>query len=261
MSEKTGANIKNIRRSLGYTQTDVAEKLFTTAQNISRVESGEGEPTVEMLLGLSNLFGVSIDTLLCNDTLSESELMDKVRTHLKKADRDEMPEKVFRTCKTMLLGRFDSAVGENVTDLPTYSTLTARNITSVLSDIPERPQIFAAVGTNAVDLNEEQEKNLASVFTALSDREVLRIIKILSKSPMDFKSYDKTSFCNEFEVEEADFEKIIAHLTTLKLITAKTVHLNDSTITTYRPTLCPEIVILLTLSDLLYNASPDGSAH
>lgn len=99
MSEKTGENIRKIRRSLGYTQTEVAEKLFTTAQNISRVESGDGEPTVEMLIGLSELFGVSIDTLLCHDVRSESELMDRVRLCLKAPAETKCRKSSFGSAK------------------------------------------------------------------------------------------------------------------------------------------------------------------
>ena len=64
MSKSIGENIKAIRKSLGLTQTEVAEKLYTTPQNISRVESGEGEPTAEMLIGMAEVFNVSVDTLV-----------------------------------------------------------------------------------------------------------------------------------------------------------------------------------------------------
>lgn len=262
MSGKTGANIKKIRKSLGYTQTEVAEKLFTTAQNISRVESGEGEPTVEMLIGLSELFGVSVDTLLCHDVLSEPELLDRVRSYLKGASRDETPEKLFRVCKEMLYGRYDAALGDHeVSELPTYSTISTRNLTGIFSDRPDRPPIFAAVGTNAVELCETSGATLIEVFKALSDREVFQIMNKLSKLfPYD-KSYDKSSFCSAFGVDESRFESLLARLTTLKLITAKTVALDDGAVTLYRPFLNDEIVLLLSVSDLLYNASPDGSAH
>lgn len=262
MSEKTGANIKKIRKSIGYTQTEVAEKLFTTAQNISRVESGEGEPTAEMLIGLSELFGVSIDTLLCRDVLSEPELLNRVRIHLKNAGRDEMSEKIFRVCKEMLYGRYDAALGDVVCgELPTYSTISARTVTGVFSDRVDRPPAFAAVGTNAVELCEASEANLTEIFKALSDREVFQIINKISKLfPCD-RSYDKPSFCSVFGVDESHFERLLSRLATLKLITEKTVVLNDGAVTLYRPSLNHEIVLLLSLSELLYCASPDGSVH
>ncbi len=263
MSKKAGANIKKIRKSLGYTQTDVAEKLFTTAQNISRVESGEGEPTVEMLVGLSELFGVSIDTLLCHDVLSESELLNRVRSYLKNANRDETPQKVFRVCKKILYGRYDAALNNDceVSELPTYSTIRMKNLMGVFSDRTDRPAVFAAVGTNTVELCENGEATLIEIFRALSDKEVLQIIKKLSRLyPLD-KFYDKPSFCSAFGVDESNFEYLVACLAVLKLITAETVAIDSSTVTLYHPFLSNEIVLLLSLSNLLYNASPDGSAH
>lgn len=262
MSEKTGENIRKIRRSLGYTQTEVAEKLFTTAQNISRVESGDGEPTVEMLIGLSELFGVSIDTLLCHDVRSESELMDRVRLCLKNAGRDEMPEKLFRICKNMLYGRYEAVLGNyKVNALPTYSTISTRNLTGVFSDLSDRPPFFAAVGTSTVEWCEKREASLTEIFGALSDREVLRIIKKLSESTQNDSSYDKPSFCLAFGVKEADFDRLLSCLATLNLITEKTVTFDDRAVTVYRPSLNNAIVLMLSLSDLLYNASPDGSVH
>ena len=263
MSGKTGATIQKIRKSLGFTQTEVAERLFTTAQNISRVESGEGEPTVEMLIGLSELFGVSIDTLLCRDVLSEAELLKRVRDHLKSAGREETPQKVFRVCKTMLYGRYAAALGDEkeIGDRPTYSTISMRNLTGVFSDRPGKPPLFAAVGADAVDLCETSERSLAGIFEALADREVLRIINKLSDLfPYD-KSYDKSSFCSAFGVEESRFERLSERLAALHLLTAKTVTLSGSAVTVYRPALGGEVVLLLSLADLLYNASPDGSAH
>lgn len=260
MSGNIGANIKKIRKSFGYTQTEVAEKLFTTAQNISRVESGEGEPTVGMLIGLSELFGVSMDTLLCRGALSESELMNSVRTHLKSADRSEVSEKVFRVCKNMLCGRYDAAlVDREGSDVPTYSIMHARNLTGVCSDRPDRPPFFAAVGTNAVELCEKRAANLTGIFGALADREVLRLIQKLSESPENEIFYDRTSFCSAFGVDESAFEDLLARLAALELITAKTVACKDRAVIVYRPSLNDKIVLLLSLSDLLYNASPDGS--
>ena len=263
MSGKTGATIQKIRKSLGFTQTEVAERLFTTPQNISRVESGEGEPTVEMLIGLSELFGVSVDTLLCRDVLSEAELLKRVRDRMQRASREETSETVFCVCKAMLYGRYAASLGEEkeISDRPTYSTIRTRALTGVFSDRLERPPIFAAVGANAVDLCEASERSLAGIFEALADREVLRIINKLSDLfPYD-KSYDKSSFCSAFGVEESKFERLFERLATLQLITARTVNLNGSAVTVYRPALSGEVVLLLSLADLLYNASPDGNAH
>ena len=53
-----------LRKKHDLTQDALAEKLFVTRQAVSRWESGETTPNIETLKALSQLFGVSINTLL-----------------------------------------------------------------------------------------------------------------------------------------------------------------------------------------------------
>ncbi len=53
-----------LRQKHGLSQDALAEKVFVTRQAVSRWETGETVPNTETLKLLSNLFGVSINTLL-----------------------------------------------------------------------------------------------------------------------------------------------------------------------------------------------------
>ena len=53
-----------LRTKRGLSQEELAEKVFVTRQAVSRWETGETVPNTETLKLLSNLFGVSINTLL-----------------------------------------------------------------------------------------------------------------------------------------------------------------------------------------------------
>ena len=53
-----------LRQQMGFSQNEVAERLFVTRQAVSRWERGETIPEVETLSAISKLFGVSINTLL-----------------------------------------------------------------------------------------------------------------------------------------------------------------------------------------------------
>ena len=53
-----------LRTKNGLSQDDLAEKVFVTRQAVSRWENGDTVPNTETLKLLSNLFGVSINTLL-----------------------------------------------------------------------------------------------------------------------------------------------------------------------------------------------------
>ena len=56
--------ILKLRTERGLSQDELAEKVFVTRQAVSRWENGETLPNTETLKLLSNLFGVSINTLL-----------------------------------------------------------------------------------------------------------------------------------------------------------------------------------------------------
>ncbi len=56
--------ILGLRTKSGMSQDELAEKVFVTRQAVSRWENGETVPNTETLKLLSNLFNVSINTLL-----------------------------------------------------------------------------------------------------------------------------------------------------------------------------------------------------
>ena len=56
--------ILELRMKNGFSQEELAEKVFVTRQAVSRWENGETLPNIETLKLLSKLFDVSINTLL-----------------------------------------------------------------------------------------------------------------------------------------------------------------------------------------------------
>lgn len=61
---KVAANIQRLRRDKGLSQEQLAEALDVSRQAVSRWESGDSVPEVDKLMGLSELFGVSLDELV-----------------------------------------------------------------------------------------------------------------------------------------------------------------------------------------------------
>ena len=56
-----GNQIKIFRKSAGFTQDELAKRLNTTKQTISRYEKGDRKANQDMLFELCDIFGVSID--------------------------------------------------------------------------------------------------------------------------------------------------------------------------------------------------------
>ena len=59
-----GENLKYYREKMGLTQRMLAQMLDYSEKSVSKWESGKGYPTVEILTRLSDIFSVSLDTLL-----------------------------------------------------------------------------------------------------------------------------------------------------------------------------------------------------
>lgn len=58
-----------LRKQKGYTQYEVAEILNISRSSLSKYERGDRVPNIETLIQLANLYDVSCDYLLCNDTI------------------------------------------------------------------------------------------------------------------------------------------------------------------------------------------------
>ena len=60
-----GANILNLRRSKRMSQEELAEKMCVTRQTVSLWETDQTLPTLDNLVRLKDIFGVSVDKMLC----------------------------------------------------------------------------------------------------------------------------------------------------------------------------------------------------
>ena len=59
-----GTRIASLRQSYGFSQAELARKLHISTSAVGMYEQGRREPSVETLVALSHLFGVSLDYLL-----------------------------------------------------------------------------------------------------------------------------------------------------------------------------------------------------
>lgn len=62
-----GEILKEKREQLGYTQKEVAQKLYVSRQTVSNWEVGKTYPDIEKLLNLSDFYGVTLDELIKED--------------------------------------------------------------------------------------------------------------------------------------------------------------------------------------------------
>lgn len=94
-----------LRKTNGWSQEDLAEKLNVSRQAISRWESGTSQPDASNVLNLSKLFGITADYLL-NDEFDSDFDVPVVRQT--KSDAKDKINKVIALCMGLfgLMGNF-----------------------------------------------------------------------------------------------------------------------------------------------------------
>ena len=76
---KIGKYIREQRNKLGLSQQDLCEKVHVTRQAVSNWENGKTLPDSDVLLSLSNIFKVTINDILCAESMEQTvlELVDE----------------------------------------------------------------------------------------------------------------------------------------------------------------------------------------
>ena len=74
-----GKQIKTHRAKFGLSQEEFADKIFVTRQTVSNWENDKSYPDIHSLVLMSEVFGISLDTLLKGD-------IEKMQEEIKKED-------------------------------------------------------------------------------------------------------------------------------------------------------------------------------
>ncbi len=92
--KKFGAFVSELRKEKGYTQKELAEKLFVSDKAVSKWETGASIPDTTLLLPLAELLGVSATELLVGERVREDASMnteqveDVVKTALAYSEKE-----------------------------------------------------------------------------------------------------------------------------------------------------------------------------
>ena len=84
-----GARIAALRKTAGMSQVQLAKALKISASAVGMYEQGRREPSVELLVAMADIFGVSIDFLVTgkpSDTREQRELTDLLMSRVNGAD-------------------------------------------------------------------------------------------------------------------------------------------------------------------------------
>ena len=74
-----GERVKIERNKRDWSQEELAEKLYVSRQAISKWENGQNYPSIEIIITISDIFGLTIDELLRNDMELKQKLIKDSR--------------------------------------------------------------------------------------------------------------------------------------------------------------------------------------
>ncbi len=74
---EVGGRIRELRTERGMSQDDLAARVYVSRQTISSWENGKTYPDVQSLLLLSNIFDVTVDSLIKGDVDTMTETIDR----------------------------------------------------------------------------------------------------------------------------------------------------------------------------------------
>lgn len=99
-------NIKDIRLQKGLTQSEVATALGVSSVVYSRYENGKRQPSIDTLVQMADIFGVTVDYLLGRQDIEDSTLSE-YELHLLIASRNA-DERAKQDALNMLLAHATS---------------------------------------------------------------------------------------------------------------------------------------------------------
>ncbi len=95
-----GERIADLRKRKKWTQTELADKIFVTDKTVSSWELNRTEPSLEVLMKLSELFSCSISYLIYGD-IEKSDIETEIKVRLSKEEFETI-ESFMKKCAVFL---------------------------------------------------------------------------------------------------------------------------------------------------------------
>lgn len=104
--KETGVFIAALRKEIGITQQELAQKLQVTAKAVSRWETGKGYPDITILPEISNVFNVSVNEILNGKRCKKDETVEICEETILNTYRQAKKELKMKKLKflTLLIG-------------------------------------------------------------------------------------------------------------------------------------------------------------
>lgn len=192
---KIGKRIAELRKSKNITQMALADMMGISFQAVSNWERGESMPDISKLGELSEIFGVSIDDILCNKRAAE--IVEEISAGEKPSDIT--PEELTEAVPLMAPEQAEESIKENKEKM-TISQLAALAPYMNGDDLGE---IAVGLAKNGGSL-----KDVAALAPFMDDDDIKELAKEKLKS--SGKIEDISAFVPF--MDEDDIGEIIKHM-------------------------------------------------
>lgn len=102
---KTGKFIAQMRKEQGFTQTQLADKLFISNKTVSKWETGKGMPEVSLMLPLCEALGINVNELLTGEKIPTENYIEKAEENMMNLVKEaqESKKKIIMSALVALL--------------------------------------------------------------------------------------------------------------------------------------------------------------
>lgn len=179
---KIAEKLVELRTAKGITQDEVAQSLSVSNKTVSKWENGSSAPDLDMLIALSEYYGVTCDHLLgiSDERRTEEERM---RSMFRGMDRKDVILSAFETIRAMFPAAFeffrnrDDGVYDEVKALPTPDSRYSR---SMISTNEFFDFLVCSEDVNAAVMLLRNESNFAWMKKTDSQKQIIKLFKFLS---------------------------------------------------------------------------------
>ena len=172
MNIKIGTIIKTLRREQKVTQEDLAAAISVTPQAISRWESENGYPDIELLPAIADFFAVSIDELVGYRKSEREEELEKIKAELERlSEVGTIEERINYARKALIKFPGDDVIkGWLAVDLYFYYLYIDQNDKAAIS---EAEALCKSVIENCTDpkIKYDVMSTLVSIYSITGNQE------------------------------------------------------------------------------------------
>lgn len=250
--EIIGENIARLRREKGSTQEEVARSVGVSAQAVSKWENG-GVPDTELLPGIADYFGVSVDTLFGRSLTDYGDVEAALVKKLCETPRAERFEAFFELCWLLERALFGVTPEDgSVSDYRAKLSPDAEQYSSVQADegftlmgIGNRISYFLLVPEVA-----DKEKALfngidyPALFRDLAEKDVFDALVLLNRREPG-KAFTPNLLIKRLGVEFDRAMEIVSVLHKYRLIRTTEIEMDDVTQEVYSLNPTPAFSALL----------------